>query len=118
VRACGMSKQVIVLDTPAYLARLANIAPEIPCKTWFRKDEDLEPILKQIKPEALEISWDRLTAERVALCHQRGIKAFTNTPGDARPTAEYLAKMKTGVDIIQTDHPLLLIRAVQLASRR
>ena len=116
IRACGMAKQVIVLDTPAYLKRLAEIAPEIPCKTWWRKDEDLEPILEKIKPEALEISWGRLTRERVETCHKRGIKAFTCTPGRALPVQAYLDMMKTGVDIIQTDYPLLMIRAVELTT--
>ena len=116
IRACGMTKQVIVLDSPAYLKRLAEIAPEIPCKTWWRKDEELEPILEQIKPEALEISCGRLTRERVEMCHKRGINAFTCTPGRALPIKAYLRMMETGVDIIQTDHPLLMIRAVELAT--
>ncbi len=117
IRACGMVKQVLVLDSPVYLERFAKVAPEIPCKTWFRKDKHLEYILEKIKPEALEVSWGRLTAERVALCHKHGIKAFTCTPGGALPMQAYLAKMKTGVDIIQTDYPVLLGRAVDLATR-
>ncbi len=114
IRACGMAKQVIVLDTPPYLKQLAEYAPEIPCKTWFRKDKYLDSILETIQPEALEISWGRCTPERVALIHKHGIKAFTCTPHHALPMRAYTKMMETGVDIIQTDHPVLLGRAVEI----
>lgn len=117
IRACGMAKQVIVLDEPAYLKKLAEIAPEIPCKTWWQKDEQLDEILASVKPEALEISWHRLTRQRVEICHKHGIKAFTYTPRQALPVRVYVEKIKTtGVDIVQTDFPLLVIRAVELTA--
>ncbi|MBN1341623.1 MAG: glycerophosphodiester phosphodiesterase family protein [Phycisphaerae bacterium] len=116
LRECGMADDhVIILEGPPYLKRVVEIEPKIPVKTWFRKDQHLDYILEHVKPEALEISWDRVTKERVALCHQHGIKAFTCTPGEALAPAEYAAMMKTGVDIIQTDYPLLLARAVELS---
>jgi len=115
VRASKSPENVIVLETPAYLEQLRRIAPEIPRKTWWRKDEDLDKVLEQAKPEAVEIDWMRCTADRVAECHKRGVKVITYSPMVALPTEAYIAKIRTGVDILQTDHPLLVMRAVEVA---
>jgi glycerophosphoryl diester phosphodiesterase len=118
VRACKMTEQVLVLDQPANLERLIVLAPEIPRKTWLRKDEDIDRIIAQASPGVLELDWARCTAERVAECHKRGVKVMTCTPPTALPTSQYIAKMQTGVDVIQTDHPLLLMRAVEVSIGR
>jgi len=115
IKACQAVEGVIVLETPAYHERLARIAPEIPRKTWFRKDEDLDKVIAQAKPEVVELDWARCTAERVAECHARGVKVMTYSPNARLAREQYQAKIDTGVDIIQTDHPLLLMRAVEVA---
>jgi glycerophosphoryl diester phosphodiesterase len=114
VRASGAPANVIVLETPAYLERLMQLAPEIPRKTWFRKDEDIDQVMAQAKPELVELDWARCTADRVAECHKRGVKVMTYSPNVHLTTEQYITRMKTGVDVVQTDHPLLVMRAVEV----
>ncbi len=115
LRKCGMANEaVLVLDDPPYLQKLAEIAPEVPYKTWLRKDKYFDDIMSKIKPESLEIAWGRLTPENIKMCKDRGVQVFTYTPHQPLTLTGYIAKMKMGVDIIQTDFPPLVARAVEV----
>jgi len=115
IRACKAADFVWVLEYPPYLEKLAAIAPEIPRMTWFTKDEELNAVLAQAKPAVLEVPWQLCTAERVAEWHKRGVMTIVYAPSAPHLMDEYVKRVKSGVSVIQTDVPLLVMRAVEVA---
>ena len=47
-------------------------------------------------------------------CHQRGILVFSDALGLHETPQCYLQAMERGIDLIQTDHPLRVLRAVEM----
>jgi glycerophosphoryl diester phosphodiesterase len=67
-----------------------------------------------LKPYAFDTRWEILSRELIARCHTLGIKVFSDALGEHERVEDYLQAMAWGIDLIQTDYPLRVMRAIEL----
>src|SRR5207244_2605926 len=67
-----------------------------------------------LKPYAVDANWNILSKELIARCHAAGVLVFSDALGKHENVAQYLQAMDWGIDLIQTDHPLRVLRAIEL----
>jgi len=67
-----------------------------------------------LKPFAVDADWQILSPDLIARCHAAGIQVFSDALGRHERVEDYLQAMAWGIDVIQTDHPLRLLRAIEL----
>jgi glycerophosphoryl diester phosphodiesterase len=46
-------------------------------------------------------------------CHAKGIKVFSDALGSHETVAQYQQAIRAGIDVIQTDHPVRVLRAIE-----
>jgi glycerophosphoryl diester phosphodiesterase len=66
------------------------------------------------QPYGIDVSWDVLSRKVVEGCHQKGILAFADAMGAHEKVEDYRQAMVLGVDVIQTDHPIRVLRAIEM----
>jgi len=109
-----MVDRTVVYQSPQYLVQLKSINPQIRGLAPLRKPGDLAKLTATLKPYAVDAEWDILSEELIARCHAAGIKVYSDALGDHERVEDYLRAMDWGIDLIQTDHPLRLLRAIEL----
>ncbi len=82
------------------------------------KPEELDALATQLKPYGVDCEWTILSKELIARCHAHGIKVFSDALGDHERIEDYLQAMEWGIDVIQTDYPLRVMRAIELWADR
>ena len=71
-----------------------------------------------VLPYGVDASWSILSEELIDACHKKGILVFSDALGRNESVDEYKRAIRLGIDCIQTDHPLRLLRAMeQLAAK-
>ena len=108
--------RTIVYGGPGYLAQLKAVNPRIRLLPPLHRPEDLDALAAQLQPYAVDASWDILSRELIARCHAKGVKVFSDALGKHEHIEDYRRAMDWGIDLIQTDHPLRLLRAIELSA--
>jgi len=67
-----------------------------------------------IKPYGVDATWYLLSEEMIAMCHQKGIQVFSDLLGPNETIEQYQKVISWKIDCIQTDHPLRVLRAIEL----
>jgi glycerophosphoryl diester phosphodiesterase len=70
--------------------------------------------LAPLAPDAVDASWKSLSRELVKKCHMRKIRVFSDALGLHETIPSYRQAIDFGIDVIQTDHPARLLRAIEL----
>ncbi len=112
-----MIERTVVYQMPPFLAELKAMAPAIRCLPPLRSAAQLDEIAR-LKPYAVDADWKILSPDLVSRCHAHGIKVFADALGEHEQVEAYLQAMDWGLDLIQTDHPLRVMRAIELWSER
>jgi glycerophosphoryl diester phosphodiesterase len=107
-------ERTVVYQSPQYLAKLKAIDPNIRGLPPLSRPEDVAKLAADLKPYAVDTSWDILSKELIDRCHAAGIKVFSDALGKHETIADYMKAMDWGIDLIQTDHPLRVMRAIEL----
>jgi len=110
----GVVERTVVYGSPAYLARLKAINPRIRLLPPLGSAAALEGLARELKPYAVDASWEILSRDLILRCHALGIRVFSDALGQHERIEEYQKAMDWGIDLIQTDHPLRLMRAIEL----
>ncbi|VTR91272.1 glycerophosphoryl diester phosphodiesterase : Glycerophosphoryl diester phosphodiesterase OS=Singulisphaera acidiphila (strain ATCC BAA-1392 / DSM 18658 / VKM B-2454 / MOB10) GN=Sinac_4751 PE=4 SV=1: GDPD: GDPD [Gemmata massiliana] len=105
----------VVYQSVAYCAKLMKLDARVRAIPPLKTVADLEQVA-EIKPYGVDANWRILSKEMIAACHEKGIKVFSDALGLNESVKQYRAAMSWGIDTIQTDHPLRVLRAVELAS--
>ncbi len=113
-----MAERTIVYQGPAFLKKLKAIDPKIRALPPLDKFEEIDAYAEDLKPYAVDARWNVLSKEMIAHCHERGILVFSDSIGAHEKIEDYLQAMDWGIDLIQTDHPLRVMRAIELLARR
>ena len=113
-----MTEQAVVYQSPAYLEKLTSLLPDARGLCPLGNPEQLETLAKKVRPYAFDASWEILSAELIARCHALGIKVFSDGIGAHESVEDYRRAIEWGIDLIQTDHPLRVVRAVELGINR
>lgn len=109
-----VTDQTVVYQSPAYLTRLKAIDPRIRGLAPLEKVADFPKLVAEAKPYAVDSEWDILSKDMIAQCHAAGVKVFSDSLGKHERVEDFLQAMEWGIDLIQTDHPLRVLRAVEL----
>lgn len=113
-----MSDRTVVYQYPKYLAQLKALNPRIHGLAPLGDMKDFAELTASLKPYAVDADWDILSKDMIAQCHAAGVKVFSDALGKHENIEDYLQAMDWGIDVIQTDHPLRLIRAIELWANR
>ncbi len=111
----GLVERTVVYQGPVYLEKLKAINPAIRTLAPVGAASHVDTLAKRLKPYAVDTSWKLLSADYIAHCHDLGIKVFSDAKGDTT-VAEYRQAIEWGIDLIQTDRPLRLWRAIDQAA--
>jgi glycerophosphoryl diester phosphodiesterase len=71
--------------------------------------------LADLEPYGVDVSWLILSKELVERCHGKGIRVFADALGFFETVEQYRQAIDWGVDVIQTDHPARVLRAIELS---
>ena len=110
----GLIERSVVYQSAAYLAKLRAIAPAIRRMPPLRNAASLESAAEQVQPYAFDTNWSILSKELIDRCHAKGIKVFSDALGSHERVEDYQRAIKGGIDLIQTDQPLRVLRAIEL----
>ena len=107
-------ERTVVYQSADYLTQLKEVSPQLRRMPPLSSIEQIEPIASQVHPFAFDVAWEALSRELIDRCHQVGIKVFSDALGPNERIEAYLQAMDWRIDLIQTDHPLRLIRAFEI----
>lgn len=110
----GMAGRTVVYQSADYLARLKAINPRIRSLPPLNEPKEIDALAATLKPYAVDADWNILSRELIARCHALGILVFSDALGAHERIPDYLQAMEWGIDVIQTDHPLRVLRAIEL----
>lgn len=113
IRKYNLFDRHVVYQSPQFLEKLKQIEPRARAMPPLRQYADL-PKVAAIKPYAVDVNWNILSKQLIDDCHQRGILVFSDALGLHETLQHYLQAMEWGIDLIQTDHPLRVLRAIEL----
>ena len=80
--------------------------------------KDFAELAANLKPYGVDADWDILSKDLIARCHAAGVKVFSDSMGDHERIEDYLQAIEWGIDVISTDHPLRVMRAIELWANR
>lgn len=102
----------VVYGDVDFLARLKEIEPGIRSIAPLSRIEEIQPIMERLAPYGFDCSWSALSKELIDRCHALGVKVFSDALGADENHEEALRAIEWGIDLIQTDHPDRLQKAI------
>ncbi|MGD9644757.1 MAG: glycerophosphodiester phosphodiesterase [Pirellulales bacterium] len=111
----GLVDDAVVFQGPGYLAKLREIEPRIRRMPPLYRPEQLDQLVEAVGPYAVDAAWESLSAELIAGCHERGVQVFSD--GIDESLDAYTRAIDLGIDLIQTDHPLRVLRAIEMRNQ-
>jgi glycerophosphoryl diester phosphodiesterase len=113
----GVADRTVFYGGAGFLEKLKAVRPSIRRMPPLRDLQALDSLAHMIAPYALDVPWALLSPELIRRCHERGILVFSDALGNHEKVEDYLQAIRWGIDLIQTDHPVRLIRAAEIQSR-
>jgi glycerophosphoryl diester phosphodiesterase len=110
----GVSDRAVVYQDVAYLEKLKAIAPTLRRMPPLRDASQLDAIAERVRPFAVDTRWSILSKPLIDRCHALGIKVFSDAIGANESVERYQKAVRDGLDLIQTDHPVRVLRALEL----
>jgi glycerophosphoryl diester phosphodiesterase len=119
IRKHRLMERHVVYQSPGYCEKLKALEAEVRVLPPLKKITDFDSVAK-LKPYGVDANWSILSKEMIAKCHAAGIRVFSDALGWHETVADYRQAIGWGIDVIQTDHPLRVLRAIELdaAARR
>jgi glycerophosphoryl diester phosphodiesterase len=103
----------VVYQSADYLAKLRALEPSVRAMPPLRSAADFDKVAA-LKPYAVDANWLALSKELIERCHQAGIRVFSDALGLNESLERYNQAIDWGIDVIQTDHPLRVLRAIEI----
>jgi glycerophosphoryl diester phosphodiesterase len=107
----------VVYQSRGYLARLKALEPKVRALPPLRSAAQFDQVAA-IGPYGFDTDWKILSPELIAKSHQAGILVFSDAMGENESIENYQQAIGWGIDVIQTDHPLRVLRAIELTPRK
>ncbi len=114
VAAAGLDKRAMVFQAPAYLQRVRQANADLRGLAPLYNAAALATLVEKFHPWGVDASWEVLSPELIAQAHALGVRVFSDAVGDHDQVPDYRQAIAWGIDVIQTDHPLRLLRALEL----
>lgn len=110
----GLIQRSVVYQNADYLYRLMEIEPTLRRMPPLRSPEAVRETIDRVRPWAFDARWSILSAELIEQCHRQGVLVFSDALDLNEEIPRYQKAVRDGIDVIQTDHPLRVLRAVEL----
>ncbi len=110
----GLTERAVVYQGVAYLEELRRIEPRIRRMPPLRDPSKLDAAVDRVQPYAFDTQWSILSKELIDRCHSKGVKVFSDALGQHESIPHYQRAIRDGIDVIQTDYPLRVLRAIAL----
>jgi len=115
IRTYKLEDRHVVYQSVDYCRRLKVLEPDVRLLPPLRSADELDAVA-ELKPYAVDARWSILSRELIDRCHAKGIKVFSDALGEHETVKDYREAIGWGIDVIQTDHPLRVLRAIELES--
>ncbi len=102
-----------VYQSPDYCRRLRELSPGVRTLPPMKNLNDLEKTLSA-KPYGIDAAWTSLSASMIEQCHAAGARVFSDAIGTHENLEDYRQAIAWKIDVIQTDFPLRVLRAIEL----
>ncbi len=113
IRKHSLMNRHVVYQAPGFCNKLKALDPNVRLLPPLRSMSAFESVAK-LKPYGVDANWSILSKEMIAKCHAAGIRVFSDALGFHESIADYRKAIAWGIDVIQTDHPLRVLRAIEL----
>jgi glycerophosphoryl diester phosphodiesterase len=107
----------VVYQSVDYLRKLKKLQPRARLLPPLKRVGDLEALI-ELKPYGVDASWRILSKELIDRCHAKGIRVFSDSLFWYENIPAYRRAMSWGIDVIQTDQPARVLRAIELVGVR
>lgn len=107
----------VVYQSAEYCKRIRELNPAVKTIPGLKSAADLERVLS-VKPYGVDAAWSLLSKEFIDKCHGAGLKVFSDALGLNESITQYRRAIGWGIDVIQTDYPLRVLRAIELEAAR
>jgi glycerophosphoryl diester phosphodiesterase len=113
IRRHHLEDRHVVYQSLNYCDTIRKLDPMVRTLAPLRRLDRLDAVAA-VKPYGVDAAWAILSQEMIAKCHQRGIHVFSDAVGANETVEQYQKAIQWGIDCIQTDHPLRVLRGIEL----
>ena len=113
-----MIDRSVVYQGPAYLKELKAMEPKLRLLPPLRDPNRLTQLAAELKPYGVDADWKILSKELIDRCHGLGILVFSDAMREHETLKDYAQAIDWGVDVIQTDYPARVLRAIELGASK
>ncbi len=113
-----LDERAVVYQSVEYLLELKKINPRIRALPPLPNVDMLDGLNKDLRPYAVDASFEMVSKEMIARCHAHKVKVFTDALSEELGPEDLLRLIDWGIDVIQTDEPMKLVRAMELGRAR
>jgi glycerophosphoryl diester phosphodiesterase len=113
-----LTERSVVYQSATYLEKLKSIAPTLRRMPPLGNPSEIDSLASRVQPYAFDTKWAILSKSLIDRCHAVGIKVFSDALGTHESVEHYQQAIRDGIDLIQTDHPLRVLRALELFPER
>ena len=117
IRHYHLEDRHVVYQSVNYCDNIRKLDPMVRTLPPLRRLYQLDTIAA-IKPYGVDAEWSILSKEMIAKCHENGIQVFSDALGENETVEQYHKAIHWGIDCIQTDHPLRVLRAIELLAAK
>ena len=117
IKQHGLYERHVVFQSVDYCDKLRILDPKVRTMPPLGRLDELDKVAA-IKPYAVDAKWSILSQQMIDDCHRRGIKVFSDALDEHETIDEYRNAIGWGIDCIQTDYPLRVLRAIELSSTK
>ncbi len=118
LRKYDMIDRSVVYGGVDFLERLKKVEPRLRRMPPLGDPKRIDEIVARVEPYAFDTKWSILTKPLIDRCHAANVKVFSDALGANESIAAYQTALKNGIDLIQTDHPLRVLRAMELLGNK
>jgi len=111
-----VADRTVVYQGVRYLQKLRELNPRIRALPPLNDPAELDALATTLNPYAVDARWEILSQEFIARCHSKGILVFSDSMPNHEKIEDFEKAIGWGIDLIQTDHPLRVMRAIELIS--
>jgi glycerophosphoryl diester phosphodiesterase len=111
----NLVERTIVYQSSSYLEKLKQINGRIRAMPPAKSAADVTALAAGLKPYAVDTPWNLVTKPYIEHCHAAGIQVFADAPPFV-DVQGYKRAIEWGIDLVQTDYPLRLWRAMELVA--
>lgn len=112
-----LEERHVVYQSLEYCQRLSKLDPQVHTLPPLKRLEQIDAVTA-IKPYGVDAAWHILSEKMISMCHQKGMQVFSDLLGPNENIEQYQKVISWKLDCIQTDHPLRVLRAIELMAAK